>query len=360
MDSVKLFERIAKFHTYSKYNSSLEKLFNKNTLKYFVDKLHHPHKIKPEDFLDERFKDKKVNTEEEESNKNETDKNKKSLLDYTYNDFLKHKEEIENKKKKIEPWKINSVTPRIPETKITTDPFGYMPNYKSIYKNIPSVIFKKDTKMEKNYKSSTNLKLSFSNNYGHSNEKNKSEIKSRNRTFGKKNYNLKNKKKGSKNQSKFLPLLTCVDDLSPIKAVKTTYTNFDKDNHAFRFSKYSPRKPNILPNQNQNIYINSYSSLPYNKTVDFKKMTKRDERNLYNVNSLKNPCPCYYHPKYDFLEQKSVSDVCFSHKKSKKLIKMNKMQKILTSYQVNPEYSSVDNSKLCTLNEIKYMFHLIK
>lgn len=351
MDSIKLFDSIAKFNTYSKYNSSLEKLFDKKTLKHFVRTLHHPLKIKAEDFLDERFKDKKIN-EEEELNNNLTHKNQKSLLEYTHTDFLKHQEEIESKKKKIEPWKINSGTPRIPEIKITTDSFGYMPNYKSIYKNIPSVIFKKDIKEEKNLTSS-NIKKSFSNkNHRIINLKNKAVIKGRN----KKKISPKNKK--SKN--KFLPLLTSIEEYSPIKTNKTTNTIIDKNNHAFRFSKYSPRKPNIIPNQSKVSYMNSYENSPYYKTVDFKKMTKRDEKCLYNIQSLKTPCPCYYHPKYDLMEEKFSSNVCFSHKKSKKITKMIKMQKILTSYEVSREYSSVDNSKLCTLNEIKHMFHLIK
>ncbi len=172
--------------------------------------------------------------------------------------------------------------------------------------------------------------------------------------------------------NKFLPLLTSLYPLTLNNNSKTSTNNntssnnrnnrnqnnafdkyyqrtFDKNNHTFRFSKYSPRKENVLKVNNKVSYLEPYDYLSVkNKTIDFKKMSYRNEKTLINTAVLKNPSMCLYNPKYKYLEQ-NIARIKFNKeefKNSIKQIKQGILNKVMTSYEVNKDYITVDNSKI--------------
>ena len=143
---------------------------------------------------------------------------------------------------------------------------------------------------------------------------------------------------------------------------KTKESNsYDKNNHTFRFSKYSPRKTIETKLNDKVTYLKDFDYLMHmNKTIDFKKMPKRNEDFLINAYTLKNPSLCYYNPNYDCIEikTKKISFNPESFKNSLKYKKNKKLKRILMSYDVNKEYLSIDNSKLVKAESISKLLNL--
>jgi hypothetical protein len=167
-----------------------------------------------------------------------------------------------------------------------------------------------------------------------------------------------------KNKSKYFPLLTSVSSKSSntINKSNNNLNNlYDKNNHTFRFSRYSSRKPVELKVNNKVTYLKDFDYLMHlNKTIDFRKMAKRNEKNLINAYTLKNPSMCYYNPKFDCIEikTKKISFNPESFKDSIKFKKSQKLKKILMSYQVTTEYNTIDNSKLVKAESITKLLNL--
>ena len=335
---------IGNFKTYSKYSDSLEKLFKKKCLRTLLYSLKNPVKLDDEEIAEKLSK-------KETERYHSRDSNKKCLLDYNYDDYLKRQKELFRQSKKTEPWSINLNTPRMPQTQRNLDFYKYNPNYNSIYKNVPSFAFVPKSKRTIDYDDSK---------FDHKTKKISRNLYSKD--------NLINKSKSLGN--KFFPLLTSISNKSmknetsknKIKHKKKDNTLYDRNNHSFRFSKYCSRKPVEAKVNNKVTYLENYDYLIHmNKTIDFQKMAKRNDKNLLiNTYTLKNPSMCYYNPKFNCIETKP-KDISFNpddFKKSQSYKKNKTLKRILVSYDVNREYGTIDNTKLVKPESIAKLLNL--
>ena len=123
----------------------------------------------------------------------------------------------------------------------------------------------------------------------------------------------------------------------------------DNNNHALRFSKYIPRKY-FIPDHNKNIsYLNPIDyikSKKDNKAIDFDKMLKRNGKNLINVSCLKNPSFALYNPKYTVIDKNENVRLFNPGDKEYETNKKYLMRKLWASYNVNTQYTLVDNDKI--------------
>lgn len=340
---MKIIESIPHNETYSKYNSTLEKIFKSQSLRHYINVYKNRRtmsfdKNEANDFNTNVFGDEllyKKLKEDEENNifddTNEENEKGEPKLEETKEDFWK--KIVEMKKNKIE---------------YNLDPFKYHPNYNSIYKNIPSVKITEPTKTKLKEKSKDK------NNYKKMEKKkmNKLLITEINHTF-----NEEKKQSKDRNNKSFVNInLTDTNIKKEIKLPKlsgnpknknmTLITN--RNNHAIRFSKYLPRKF-IIPDHNKNIsYINPFNYIkPKNKTksIDFNKMLHRNDKTLIYTSSLKTPSFCQYNPKYDWVDKDKCSIYFNPLQKNEKKHKKYLIKKICTSYNVNTEYEILNDLK---------------
>jgi hypothetical protein len=340
---MKIIESIPHNETYSKYNSTLEKIFKSQSLRHYINVYKNRRtmsfdKNEANDFNTNVFGDellyKKLKEDEENNIFDDTNgENEKGepKLEETKEDFWK--KIVEMKKNKIE---------------YNLDPFKYHPNYNSIYKNIPSVKITEPTKTKLKEKSKDK------NNYKKMEKKkmNKLLITEINHTF-----NEEKKQSKDRNNKSFVNInLTDTNIKKEIKLPKlsgnpknknmTLITN--RNNHAIRFSKYLPRKF-IIPDHNKNIsYINPFNYIkPKNKTksIDFNKMLHRNDKTLIYTSSLKTPSFCQYNPKYDWVDKDKCSIYFNPLQKNEKRHKKYLIKKICTSYNVNTEYEILNDLK---------------
>ena len=340
---MKIIESIPHNETYSKYNSTLEKIFKSQSLRHYINVYKNRRtmsfdKNEANDFNTNVFGDellyKKLKEDEENNIFDDTNgENEKGepKLEETKEDFWK--KIVEMKKNKIE---------------YNLDPFKYHPNYNSIYKNIPSVKITEPTKTKLKEKSKDK------NNYKKMEKKkmNKLLITEINHTF-----NEEKKQSKDRNNKSFVNInLTDTNIKKEIKLPKlsgnpknknmTLITN--RNNHAIRFSKYLPRKFTI-PDHNKNIsYINPFNYIkPKNKTksIDFNKMLHRNDKTLIYTSSLKTPSFCQYNPKYDWVDKDKCSIYFNPLQKNEKKHKKYLIKKICTSYNVNTEYEILNDLK---------------
>ena len=340
---MKIIESIPHNETYSKYNSTLEKIFKSQSLRHYINVYKNRRtmsfdKNEANDFNTNVFGDEllyKKLKEDEENNifddTNEENEKGEPKLEETKEDFWK--KIVEMKKNKIE---------------YNLDPFKYHPNYNSIYKNIPSVKITEPTKTKLKEKSKDK------NNYKKMEKKkmNKLLITEINHTF-----NEEKKQSKDRNNKSFVNInLTDTNIKKEIKLPKlsgnpknknmTLITN--RNNHAIRFSKYLPRKF-IIPDHNKNIsYINPFNYIkPKNKTksIDFNKMLNRNDKTLIYTSSLKTPSFCQYNPKYDWVDKDKCSIYFNPLQKNEKKHKKYLIKKICTSYNVNTEYEILNDLK---------------
>ena len=340
---INILNPISNFNTFSKYSDSLEKIFKKKSLKNLLYSLNNPTKY-DKNYIDEKLMKKEIERDRVTTDKDEEQKN---LLEYNYEDYLKSQKEKTIKNSKKEPWSIDINTPRMPKPKRNLDFYKYNPNYNSIQKNVPSFLFVQPTKKKTPLNS-------------------KKKIVKNNSNLFLKTIGNDSSKSIIKHSKKYLPLLTSINYKESKTINNESKRNkslnvYDKNNHTFRFSKYSPRKPFVYKVNNKVTYLKSYDYLAHmNQTIDFKKMTKRNGNNLINTHTLKNPSMCYYNPKYDCveIETKKVSFNPNSFKKSVKYLRNKKLKKILISHDVNKEYLTIDNSKLVKTESITKLLNL--
>ena len=343
----KIFESIPQNETYSRYNSTLEKIFKSQSLRYFINLykkrramvLHkkenndYTHNIFNEDFLYKKMKDDENNIFDDVNNE-ESEKSD-----------IKPEESNQELFKKLVELKRNKVTQSL-------DPFKYHPNYNSIYRNIPSVRITKPTKIlktlpnenikdrNKNKKLEKKLnKLLLTEINNTFNEKSNQPKNRNNKTFDNLiNFTEKNEK-GKNNLPK----------LKVIQKNKNMTLFQDRNNHALRFSKYLPRKF-VIPENNKNIsYIGPFNYIkPRNKTksIDFDKMLHRNGEELINKASLKVPSFGQYNPNYKWIDKDKNGYYFNPEEKEKEKHKKFLIKKICTSYHVNTEYEIVDNEML--------------
>ena len=382
---VKMFESIPKFDTYSHYNSTLEKIFKSNSLKYLIDTLKRQKDFNEYSLIDQISKN--DSKEPIDIYAQEDSDLKKIQNDDDYDIFDEANNEKEpppiksEVKTKQEMWRINALEYKRRKYKPNLDPFKYNPNYNSIYKNIPcvkiidpkkrlSVIDAKSK--EKKRKKSREKSKNNNNNNDKSNNKSIEKIKlpntEGNHTRNKMNNNFISQKiEQSKTPIKRRNLLNTISNLqSPFKSnnennlklpklTKLTKikndspNNTDNENHALRFSKYIPRKYFIPDNNKIVSYIDPINHIkPKNKTrsIDFDKMLHRSEKNLVYTSCLKNPSFGQYNPRYNYIDKNETVRLFNPVEKSPEMKKKFLMRKLWASYKVNTEYQLVDNSKI--------------
>jgi len=361
-EMIRVLDSISDFNTYSKYSNILSKLFKNNSLKDLVSSLKNPIHVD----LYEIFK----NDEDNNKNKkgiipinqvqNPNSKNKKKELDLLNDngeDIEEEKNNKENKPKKLlsKNKNFNSmINIQFPiKDEYELNPFKYHPNYNSIFKNIhgfkivPHKTLSLKTKSFDNYKiKKKKLKLQDLN-FDFNDDlsiikKNSDEYKS----YNSESTNFSFEKVLKKGKYKSLPDIKYLSRNKKIK-LKNFKTIF---NNTRRFSKYLPRKDNIYNVNKRLTYLepHKYSlSKKDNKTIDFKKMIKRNSIDLMNKQILFTPSFTYYNPKYDLVEQKPTNILLYKNNYNKiKNAKKSKLKKILSSYNVMKEYLMVDNDKL--------------
>jgi hypothetical protein len=377
---IPLLDSIPKISSFSNYGIGLEKIFKMNSLKNLI----HVLKFKKEyqrrligeskkiikiddqyDIYEQRNKQKKLEEEEQ--------------MDIFSLPLSKSESKLKIKKqnnmKKYYFHKKN--TDRI-DTSNNFLAYKYNPNFNSIYKNVPSVkIFKpiSETTKNKNILFKTEVKKNLSNNNSANKDKD-----------GNKNKN-KSKENKKDNNNKYLNTVNSYKNFKYAKNLKNktvryrnsmqnTFGNnsskkiksIDSDNRfvteiSFKSSKKfhnkkdsSKKLPNLLnqkfdeknTSDNSIENNNNKNEIPFhfkNRAVDFTKMRSRKTSLLKN--SMHIPEFGYYEPKYNLIEKRQY-DIFFDKKPETNKYQQKKilLQKIVTSYDVESIYQTIDNNKL--------------
>ena len=361
-DMIKLLDSISKFNTYSKYSNSLKKIFKNKTLKDYVKTLKNPVHIDSFQFTTDFDKRTQKIEEEDEFNlmpKGYLKKSKQLNLlndesipipeenkEITKNNFFKN-----NSVKSLTSFNLSML-----RHSQELDPFKYNPNYNSIYKSIPTfkIISPNKKTIKKNPKSELfltginaknkiqnlkNLKINIINENSFNDNKNKK----------RKNIMIKSTSDNNIKRINYrtLPHLKSFPFNNKNKNKKNSRNNFN-NNHAFRFSKYMPRKINIYNVNKRLTYLEPHkysSSNKNNKAIDFKKMESRDSNRWINFERLVTPSIYYYSPKYDYIDRQPLN-ILFNPKDFYRNKRKYNIKKILTSFNVKKEYESIDNARL--------------
>jgi hypothetical protein len=354
-DIIDLFDSISKFNTYSKYSNSLKKIFKNKSLKDYIKSLKNPIHIDSFQFITDF--DKRTKKEEEDDPFNLLPKGylkKGRELDLLHEESNPEENKDDTKnvlKNNITKTAMNFNNISLIKQNQELDPFKYNPNYNSIYKNIHSfkiILPKSKPIIKKNSKSEILLKgiKNSKNNIIKNIKKFKIKIKESNiNSDNEKNNNSQNNIK-SRN-FKTLPVLNSDSFKAKNKNKKKGKIKYD-NNHAFRFSKYIPRKINIYKVNNRLTYLEPNFNIPSNKNnkaIDFNKMENRNSNRWVNLAALTNPSFYYYNPNYNYFEKKPLK-ILFNPKDYEKKNKKYIIKKIWASYDVKKEYESIDNDKL--------------
>ena len=366
---IQLFDSISKFNTYSKYSNSLKKIFKNQSLKEYIKSLKNPIHIDTFQFIIDFDKRTKKVDEEDDFNLYPKGYNKKGKQLDLLHDENNHEEDQEQTQENKEItrrtlFKNKSVNNALLYRQEALDPFKYNPNYNSIYKNVPSFryIQKKNSSNKKIIKNRTSIFNNIKNKKIQNIKKMNIKIDTNNINFhdiqdfeNEKNsekyefLNIASDKNIKSRNSKTLPMLNSFTLKSKNHKKRSKLKNFKScDNHAFRFSKYIPRKMNIYKVNSRLTYLEPhcyFSSDKNNKAIDFNKMEYRNSNRWIDLGRVTNPSFYNYNPNYDSIEKHHIK-IIFNPKDYKKNNKKNIMKKIWASYDVGKEYLSIDNSKL--------------
>ena len=381
---IRLFESIAKYDIYSKYNLVLDKKFKDRSLKSLIDSLKSLKRCEKVPFLEEFYKkypydfeDKNFDEENSEISLKIKEFTEKEEKEREKEKEKEKEKELKQKEKALNNMKIDtrSFSSRKYFDQDYPDPFKYNPNYSSIYKKVPSVrispkknelkiIKKKDKDIYPFLKKNKIVLL-----YDHNNNNNSSDED--NKSIKNTKSNLKNKVEINKNNNIStsyksnlkninLPLITSSNIIQTLKNEKENNSNGNtrfntietygfRDNHALRFSKYLPRKLKLNATNHEVSYIEpldyAINMKKAGNIIDFGKMKSRNDKSLINVPSLEVPGIGKYYPKYNLVEDKT-KNVLFSPFGEKKKNKKVMLQKMLGSYKVLKEYQTINNKKL--------------
>ena len=311
--TIHILDSMTKYKTLSRYDRTLANTFKDYSLKTLVNNLQHQKKFVRPKFLEEF--NKKYPIENENLTKNDIE-----IRTRNFSRLLAQKKK--KQKTFIDDWSRGNYGIKVFEP--GPDPLRYTPNYKSIFKNVPS--YKFSPLIIKNNNNHTNIQL------------NKISKTSQNTLYNPFNQTISTKN-NDKIPSKTLP------SISTISLVNA------KNNHAYKFGNYIPRKEKTIEYNNIISYIEPYNyktDKKKRKTIDFRKMIDRTKSVLINEASLKVPSSSYYNPKYDYIDKKARQTL-FTHKN---IIEENKksnkylIHKLWTSYNVSKQYKLIDNDKL--------------
>ena len=341
-------DSITKYKTYSRCYNILNKRFKGNSLRSLVKTFKHPRLFVKAKFLEE-FAKKYPHENDQFIDTNAINKSKRFL------------ESLKVRKPKREnvvqgswgrkPYKISSYKMFEPEP----DPFRYHPNYQSIYKNIPCCIIsppKYETintdKIVKKFQLNKKIKKHNKNNNSNK-SKSLDKSNSSNKVNDIKTIEVSKEVKSndlikSEIRSKTLPAVSTHRNF-----LKNTKKKVDKNNHAFKFEDYMPRKEKIVEHSEIVSYLEPINyKKTMKKTIDFGRMKDREKSVLINYANLDVPCSSYYSLKYEITEvsPKHVlftrQDIIEKNKKNKKFL----IHKLWTSYNICERYQLVDNDKL--------------
>ena len=392
---IPLLDSIPKVSSYSNYGNVLEKIFKMNSLKYLIHSL----KFKKEylkHLTSEGLKEININEEYDVFDRQTSQKKfeEEEQVDIFSLPTSKSEAKLKIKKDNVKSFCFHKKNSG--EFDTSSLAYKYNPNFNSIYKNIPSVkiykpIFKK-TKTNKDILFNTEIinDYSRSNNNGKKN-KDKNKINSEEKkhemnnkymnTFNNyKNFKYQNNFKNknikyrnntqntlSSNNSKSLKSIDStkrfITEIS-IKKIKKTHNKKITLNKLPNLSNQKPEEKieKIEKNTTTNITENSskINTTPFhfkNRAIDFTKM--RSRKALIYKNSLLIPNFGYYEPKYNLVEKRQY-DIFFNKKPESDKYRQKKilLKKILTSYDVESNYQTIDNNKLN--NDILKRYKLIK
>ena len=336
---------MTKYETYSKYSNVLEEKFKGVSLKSLVKTCKNPRIFIKPNFLEEFAK--KYPHENDQFIK-ETNNNIKAK---SFAESLTIKKQT--KSPKIDAWSRSIRT----NTKLyepRPDPFRYNPNFDSISKNIPCCIISPIRNKDKNNLKTRNKKIQLINTPKENHKtQNNSVIKNNNNIYKtltiennrNKSPDLKNNNNSSDKVSQTLP---AVKNSNNRNILKNMYKN-DKNNHAFKFCNYTPRKQNLANHSDIVSYIEPHDyNTNLKKTFDFGKMQDREKSVMINYPNLEIPSSYYYNPKYEYTETRPArtlfthQDIINENKKSSKFL----IHKLWTSYNYHIRYQLIDNDKL--------------
>ena len=330
---VEMFESIPKFDTFSKYNTSLERVFKDYSFKHLLKSL--KEQRKPEIYSYFNVEEKKPETNsifQAYGLHHKKDEVKNNLLNDN-DDLDKAINENYNTLPKRE-WKYNIIT-RKKRYNPQLDPFRYNPNYNSIFKNVPCARITKPT--TKSISLNKNLDTINVNNMDNQNDS--PFLTEINETSP---YN-RNKKRS--NNARSLSNLV-LNNMKQNKKVIKTEENEDRNNHSIRFDQYVDRKekkPDVNP------IVSYLEPFDYhktkNKSIDFNKMQSREDQLFLNSNNLKGPSIGYYNPHYEYFD-KNIRNISLGNESRKEKNKKYLLKKIWGSYHVQVDYQLIDNSKL--------------
>ena len=367
LNLINFFDSIPNINSYSQYGSSLEKMFKVSSFKHFIKTL----KFK-EEFYKKYLKEESVNKKKPEydiydiagTNENKNN-NEEDIFSLPYVNKSKSLNRLKLKIKnnlyffhKKNPGPLGD----------TPDPLRYNPNFNSISKNIPSFkitnpIFNKNN-IKKNdiinqelKKDKNNIILNISKSNKNYNS-NKDKVLEDNINNSSNNNTLEKEK-----ESRFIteiPISISLNINKNNNSKKNLYKNREKlptigndSDIPHYLSKINKKRnySNILNNNNNinnnNTIDNSNSFHNKNRAIDFSKMQSRSSKNFINSNSLKVPNFGYYHPKYNYVENRQINinlnkKPIFDRSQKKHFL----LKKILCSYQIGSNYKTIDNNKL--------------
>ena len=330
---IKILDSIPKFETYSKYNTSLEKVFHDNSLKQLIKNL--KEEKKPQIYSFFNVEEKKLPTKsifQPNGIDINIDEPRDSLLYDTGKAKIKTNDNT-IKKSPIYFTKNNS--------RPLLDAISYNPNYNSIYKNIPCVKIRKPSK--------DNSPL-----YKFNNEKFKSASRKKIENpflteIGKMTMSSSNILRGKRinlSQSKIFQNINISESPTKISKIIKTEENEDKNNHSLKFENYLERKE-IKYDVNPKVsYIQPYNyQKTRNKSIDFKKMQSRENHSYLISDNIKVPSIGYYNINYNCLD-KNMGKILLGDLSKRKKNKKYLLKKLWANYGVTVNYKLVNNKKL--------------
>ena len=394
---IPLLDSIPKINSYSNYGLGLEKIFKMTSLKNLIHVLKFQKRYQKH-LLDESQKlikfDEKYDIYEQQNKQKKLEEEEQ--LDIFSLPLSKSESKLKIKKNNANLNKICFHKKKTERLDFNTNSlaYKYYPNFNSIYKNVPSVkIYKPISKITKNNKNilfKTEIKKNFSNNIGDKKNKDENKSKSHSKSKSKENdKNINNKYLNTVNSYKNFRYSNNLKNKT-IRYRNNTQNVFSNNNSkklksidsennyatetSFKSSRKSPNKKNSskkLPNllnskydekntSDNSIENNNKNMVPFhfkNRAVDFTKM--RSRKAILLKTSLQIPNFGYYEPKYNLVEKRQY-DIFFNKKPdtNKHLQKKILLQKIATSYDVKPNYQTIDNDKLN--NDILKKYKLLK
>lgn len=341
---------MTKYETYSKYSNVLEEKFKGYSLKSLVKTCKNPRTFVKPNFLEEFAK--KYPHENDQFIKESNNNNKAK----SFSESLSIKKQ--SKTQNIDPW-TRSIRTNTKLYEPRPDPCWYNPNFDSIYKNIPCCIISPQRNKIKNLKN-RKKKIQLNNTPRENNKtQNNSVMKKNNNIYNcltiennrNKSLDLKNYINSSEKVSQTLPVVKNNSKRNILKTMNKNDKNNqdDRNNHAFKFSNYTPRRQNLLEQSKIISYIEPHDyNADLKKTFDFGKMQDREKSVMINYPNLEIPSSYYYNPKYEYTETRPArtlfthQDIIEANKKSSRFL----VHKLWTSYNYHLRYQLIDNDKL--------------